>query len=93
MHSYRHRFGYAEGDPALDGIERRLAARPAIAVPSIVLHGGDDGVDPAQRSEGDWPHFGQHYRRVVVPGIGHNLPQEWPEGFARAVIEAAGDAM
>ncbi len=90
VHSYRHRFGYADGDPALADIERRLAAQPAITVPTIVLHGGADGVDPAPRSENDARHFGEHYRRVVVPGIGHNIPQEWPEGFARAVIEAAG---
>src|SRR5262249_15545768 len=44
IHSYRHRYGYAPGDPALDATERLLAAQPKINVPTIVLHGGGDGV-------------------------------------------------
>src|SRR4030081_967176 len=39
IQSYRHRFGYALGDPALEPIEQRLASRPPITVPSIVLQG------------------------------------------------------
>src|SRR6267142_2204261 len=33
IHSYRHRFGYVPGDPALEPMEERLAARPRIGVP------------------------------------------------------------
>ena len=46
IQSYRHRFGYAPGDPALEGIEARLAAQPRIAVPTIAPHGAGDGVGP-----------------------------------------------
>jgi pimeloyl-ACP methyl ester carboxylesterase len=46
IHSYRHRFGYAPGDPALAGVEAALARQPMIAVPSINLHGESDGVGP-----------------------------------------------
>lgn len=86
LHSYRHRFGYAPGDPALAGIEQRLARRPAIAVPTVVLHGNDDGVAPASESEADRRHFTGPYTRQVVPGTGHNLPQEAPGSFALAVL-------
>ena len=84
--SYRHRFGLAPGDPALAGIEQRLAGQPAIAVPTVVLHGDDDGVTPAWQSERQGRHFTGPYTRQVVPGVGHNLPQEAPGSFAMAVL-------
>jgi len=86
IHSYRHRFGGVRGDPALDFIESRLAAQPNITVPSIVLQGGDDGVEgPPQTIDSDAAHFTSFYERRIVPGIGHNFPQEAPEAFADAV--------
>ena len=57
VHSYRHRFGLVPGDPAAEPIERRLAAQPDIPVPTINLHGGDDGVGPAAQSEADGAKF------------------------------------
>lgn len=87
IQSYRHRFGYAPGDPALEGMEAALAKRPAITVPSINLHGGSDGVGPAAGSEGHHRHFTGPYERRVLPRIGHNLPQEAPEAFAQAVLD------
>jgi pimeloyl-ACP methyl ester carboxylesterase len=35
---------------------------------------------------GHEPHFKASYRRVVIPRVGHNLPQEAPEAFAAAVL-------
>jgi pimeloyl-ACP methyl ester carboxylesterase len=86
VQSYRHRFGYAPGDPAIEPIERRLAQQPRIGVPTMVLHGDDDGVAPAWQSERDGRHFTGPYARQVVPGAGHNLPQEAPGSFALAVL-------
>jgi len=86
IQSYRHRYGYAPGDPAYDDIERMLEAQPAIAVPTISLHGDADGVSPVAASEGHSKHFAGPYQRRVVPVGGHNLPQETPEAFADAVI-------
>ena len=86
IHSYRHRFGGISGDPALDAIERRLAAQPDIAVPSIVLQGADDGVDPPEAVDNDAPHFKGPYERRTIPGAGHNLPQEVPMEYADAVL-------
>jgi pimeloyl-ACP methyl ester carboxylesterase len=87
IHSYRHRFGYAPGDPALEAIEARLASRPPIAVPTIAPHGETDGVGPVGASAGHHRFFTGPYERRVLPRVGHNPPQEAPEAFARAVLD------
>ena len=89
IHSYRHRFGYAPGDPALEPIEQALAARPAITVPSIVLEGADDGVGPPSDDPAGLQLFTQLRRRTVIDGAGHNLPQEKPDRLVRAVLDLA----
>ena len=86
IHSYRHRFGGVSGDPTLDEIESKLAGQPNITVPSIVLLGGDDGVDPPMTFDDDAPHFTGRYERQIVSGAGHNLPQEMPGAFVDAVL-------
>lgn len=86
IHSYRHRFALVEGDPAVEDSERRLAAQPPITVPTIVLHGHDNGVSPVATSERHARLFKGPYERRVIPGVGHNLPQEAPEEFATAVL-------
>lgn len=86
VHSYRHRFGLAPGDPAYEDSERRLAALPTIAVPTVVLHGAGNGVTPVSGSERHQRYFTGRYERRVLPGIGHNIPQEAPRAFADAVI-------
>ena len=89
IQSYRHRYGYAPGDPALAGIEQRLAAQPTIAVPTINLHGGHDGVGPAPQSDGNTKFFTGVYERRLIPHVGHNVPQEAPS----ATIAALRDLM
>ncbi|MBE7204647.1 MAG: alpha/beta hydrolase, partial [Parafilimonas terrae] len=90
VHSYRHRFGLVPGDAAYAEIEDRLARQPAIAVPSIVLEGEDDGVTPQPMQDAAAGHFLGPYDRRRLPGIGHNLPQEAPDAFADAVLALAG---
>jgi pimeloyl-ACP methyl ester carboxylesterase len=87
IQSYRHRFGYAPGDPALEPIERRLSVQPAITVPTIVLHGDSNGVAPVAGSERHARRFTGPYQRRVLPGIGHNIPQETPQTVTGAVLE------
>jgi pimeloyl-ACP methyl ester carboxylesterase len=87
IHSYRHRFGYADGDPSLEAIERRLAAKPRISVPTIVLHGDGSGLSPPESSLKHAANFTGPYQRRVIPTAGHNLPQEAPDAFADAVLE------
>jgi pimeloyl-ACP methyl ester carboxylesterase len=85
IQSYRHRYGNAAGDPAYDGSEAKLAKQPAIAVPTIVLHGEADGVGPAAGSAGHAGHFGGSYQRRVIPVAGHFLPREAPEALVAAI--------
>lgn len=92
IHSYRHRTRSAAGDPRYEAIEARLAMRPQIHVPTINLHGADDGVSPPQMSETHGKFFAGPYQRRVLPGVGHNPPQEAPEAFAEALIELCRNA-
>ena len=89
IQSYRHRYGNAPGDPAVEALEQYLAARPAIGVPSIVLHGEADGVGPVEGSAGHARHFTARYERRVVPRAGHFLSREAPE----TVVQAVGDLL
>jgi pimeloyl-ACP methyl ester carboxylesterase len=87
IHSYRHRYGNAAGDPKLEEIERRLAQQPKITVPTIALQGAADGVHPPESSAPHAAFFSGPYQRRVLPRIGHNPPQEDPNSFAAAVVE------
>lgn len=90
IHSYRHRFGLADGDPQYAEIQRRLAALPPITVPAMTLDGGGDGVAPATDGSAQAPRFSGHRIHRVIPHAGHNLPQEEPEAFAAAVMALVG---
>ena len=87
IHSYRHRHGNAPGDGRLDAIERRLAERPAITVPTVILHGADDTVGPAKRAEAELPQFPAGTERRVVPGVGHFMPREEPKAVVDALLK------
>jgi pimeloyl-ACP methyl ester carboxylesterase len=87
IHSYRHRFGLVPGDPAYADVERRLAEQPPIPVPSITFDGTDDGVRPSAPAELHAHRFTGPRTHGIVPGVGHDMPQEAPERFAGAVLE------
>lgn len=89
IQSYRHRHQNAPGDPALAAIETALAVQPDITVPTICLHGAEDGVGPAAGSATARRHFTHRYERRVIPVAGHFLPNEAPEAFAQAVRDLA----
>ena len=87
IHSYRHRHGNAPGDGRLDAIERRLAPRPPITVPTVVLHGAEDTVGPPGRSEGELSRFPAGTERRLVPGVGHFMPREEPKAVVDALLK------
>ncbi len=86
IHSYRHRYGLVAGDPAYAPIETALAAQPPITVPSITIDGDTDGVNPGTAHH--TKKFARPHEHRIFKGAGHNLPQERPEEWARAVIDA-----
>lgn len=87
IHSYRHRFGLVPGDPAYAAIEHRLAAQPLITVPTITFDGVDDGVRSPDPADAQAARFAGPRAHRIIPGAGHNLPQEAPQVFADAVLE------
>ncbi|MFI7546871.1 alpha/beta fold hydrolase [Actinoplanes sp. NPDC049599] len=91
IHSYRHRRLTAPGDPAYDAAEARLAAAPPIAAPTVVLSPADDGFGPTD-PQADRAKFTGPFEGRVLPGVGHNPPQEDPAAFAEAVRWVLGQA-
>ncbi|MEY3628426.1 MAG: hypothetical protein RLY91_192 [Pseudomonadota bacterium] len=87
IHSYRHRFGLVAGDPAYAGIEERLAQSPSISVPTITFDGADDGVRSPSSASAQAHRFSGTREHRIVPGVGHNMPQEVPSVFAQAILE------
>ncbi len=85
IHSYRHRYGVVPGDPAYAEVEARLAEQPDISVPTVVLLGADDGVEPPSMEDKDAVRFKSAYSRHILAGVGHNVPQEAPTIFADAL--------
>ncbi|MCK9403435.1 MAG: alpha/beta hydrolase [Chitinophagaceae bacterium] len=86
VHSYRHRYGLAKGDPKFEAIEQSLQKQPTIKVPAIILDAEADGVEPFSGTGKDANYFEGGYERRVIKGVGHNLPQESPAEFAKAIL-------
>jgi pimeloyl-ACP methyl ester carboxylesterase len=89
IHNYRWRLGLAQGEPRFDALEAKLAAAPAIAVPAITMEGDANGAPHPDASAYRGKFSGRYKHRVSTGGIGHNLPQEAPKDFARAVLDVA----
>lgn len=88
IHSYRHRHGNAPGEPRFEQVERQLSKSPKITVPTIILAGADDGIRrPPQDSPQDRALFPALKSRRVLAGVGHFVPREAPDVFAKAMIE------
>jgi pimeloyl-ACP methyl ester carboxylesterase len=89
IHNYRWRLDLARGDPQLDELERKLAEFPPITVPSITLESDDNGAPHPDPSSYASKFTGRYEHRTITGGIGHNLPQEAPNAFAKAILDVA----
>ena len=87
IHNYRWRQGLAEGESKYDGLEQRLAVGPLITVPTITLEGDANGAPHADGGAYANKFSGKYEHRVINGGVGHNLPQEAPEAFSKAVVD------
>ena len=88
IHSYRHRHVNAPGEERFLEVERRLATRPVIAVPAIVLRGAASGFGPpSQNPAGDQARFSKLVARRIITGAGHDLPAHRPDAVADALLE------
>ncbi|WP_107340440.1 alpha/beta fold hydrolase [Agrobacterium pusense] len=89
IHNYRWRLALAEGESKYDDYERRLAKLPLITIPTITLEGDANGAPHPDPSTYASRFSGKYQHRNISGGIGHNLPQEAPEAFAKAVLDVA----
>ncbi len=89
IHDYRWRLGLAEGELKYDDLEKRLAAAPVIAVPTITLEGDANGAPHPEPAAYARKFTGKYEHRTIKGGIGHNLPQEAPQAFAEAILDIA----
>lgn len=89
IHNYRWRLGIADGRRRYDGLEKQLAARPPIAVPTVTLDPERDPFTAPGDGSAYRDRFTGPYEHRTLAGVGHNVPQEAPEAFARAVTDAA----
>jgi pimeloyl-ACP methyl ester carboxylesterase len=87
IHNYRWRLGLAEGEPKYDDLEKRLAEGPVITIPTITLEGDANGAPHADPSSYAKKFSGRYAHRTISGGVGHNLPQEAPQAFAKAIVD------
>jgi pimeloyl-ACP methyl ester carboxylesterase len=90
LHSYRHKLGAAPGDSRYADRTRRLQGLPRIQVPTVTLAGAAHGVLPPTDGSEWSAYFRRHLQHRVIPGAGHNIPQEQPRAFADAVLALTG---
>jgi pimeloyl-ACP methyl ester carboxylesterase len=88
IHNYRWRIGAAAGEAAYDDLEKQLASGPVITVPTITLEGDANGAPHPDPGTYRAKFSGKYAHRTISGGIGHNLPQEAPQAFAEAIIDA-----
>lgn len=87
IHNYRWRLGLADGERKYDDLERRLAESPVIGVPTITMEGDANGAAHPDPSAYAGKFSGRYAHRLIKGGIGHDLPQEAPEAFAKAIVD------
>lgn len=86
IHNYRWRLSLAAGEAQYDALEHRLFARPVITVPTVTVASDFDG--PAADGTSYRNQFSGKYSHRILTGIGHNVPQEAPQEFTSAIIDA-----
>ena len=91
LHSYRHRWGLAGGDPDYAADDAALTPAPVLSVPTLVIHGREDCVNHPDTSAGKERSFTGRYERVVLDGLGHFPQRENAAAVAREVLRFCAD--
>ncbi|WP_416423475.1 alpha/beta hydrolase [Pseudomonas sp. App30] len=86
--NYRWRLGLVKGEARYAAVEQKLAASPAISVPTITLEGDANGAPHPPAEAYAKRYTGKYDFRLISGGVGHNLPQEAPQAFAQAIVDA-----
>ncbi|TDW51816.1 pimeloyl-ACP methyl ester carboxylesterase [Flavobacterium sp. 270] len=85
IHNYRWRLSLEKGETKYDALEKKLDARPSIAVPTITIASDFDGAFADGKAYAN--KFTGKYEHRILKDIGHNVPQEDPKAFAQAIID------
>lgn len=85
--NYRWRLSLIPGNPRYNSIENLLQQAPPIPVPTVTV---DPARDPFYAGTGDTGYrkffTGPYQHRLL--DVGHNVPQEAPQDFVQAVLDA-----
>ena len=92
IHSYRHRWGFSDGDPFYAKDDAALNPAPVLTVPTLILHGSADTCNHPDTSAGKERFFRGAYRRVVLDGVGHFPQREAPAAVAAEILALCGSA-
>jgi pimeloyl-ACP methyl ester carboxylesterase len=87
LHSYRHRWGFVEGDETYAGDEAVLNPPPTLDVPTLVLHGVADTCNHPDTSKGKEAFFKGPYRRELLEHVGHFPQREQPRRVAEQILD------
>ena len=87
--NYRWRLSLAPGERKYDDLETKLAQAPIITVPTITMEGDANGAPHPDPSSYANKFSGKYANRIIPGGVGHNLPQEAPDAFAKAIVDVA----
>jgi pimeloyl-ACP methyl ester carboxylesterase len=87
LHSYRVRWGHADGDPRYAALEARFDPAPTQRVPTLTLHGALDPVNLPQMSAGKESYFLGPYERRLVAGAGHFPQRERAAEVAPQIVD------
>ncbi len=87
LNAYRARFLATEPrDPRYDGLRSRVGSVGHLSVPTLMIQGGSDFCDEPATSAGLDGWF-DHYRRIVLDGVGHFPHREAPDAVVAAVLD------
>jgi pimeloyl-ACP methyl ester carboxylesterase len=87
LHAYRVRWGEADPDPAYAALQARQKAARTIAVPTLMIQGGDDRCSLPSSSEGREQYFSRSYTRRVLEGVGHFPTREASGRVGKLLVE------
>ncbi|MBK0002660.1 alpha/beta fold hydrolase [Erwinia sp. S38] len=90
LSNYRWRLGLEKSEEKYADYEQKLAALPTIGVPTITIEGDNNGAPHPAPAAYRAKFSGKYEHRTFSGNIGHNPPQEDPERFVQAVVDAAG---
>jgi pimeloyl-ACP methyl ester carboxylesterase len=88
IHNYRWRLSLASGEAEYAGFESKLNERLPVTVSAITIGSDFEGANIDGKAYANL--FTGKYEHRILIGIGHNVPQEDPKSFAKAIMDVDG---